>query len=565
MNQADRHKSISDKSAAFGKRLLMFIVFLSVVGCYDHSKRDKDGDSSDGGERAFNDAGAGSRVENQTSVAADEAGGTVELDEVNLSIPEGALDEEIKIGIRVVEPPVPFPDEFEQASDVYELTPRGLEFEEPVKIEVDFREESDRSYVLLWLDDEEDESWEVVDSARIRNNFAEFEVKKVGFFVVAYLVETDGYEPYAGDGIRGGGGIGGSGGVVVDSDEPCRGVRMIPLPVEVEVPIEVPLELLAPIQVAMYLMIDKSTSMNDVSGSATKWAIAVDAINDFVNDPNSQFFDVALQYFPLDTSSCDGTGYDTPAVPMGALPENADNILDSLANTQLGNSTPIEPALRGMTAFCTRFQAEHPDEPCVGVLISSDEPTQCAVEMNALTSISQNAYDDANVRTFTIGMAGADFNLLDQIAKRGGTDCTPDNASDGYACDLTSGMTLVEAFENIHKLISDIEVRTDIHIEIETKILECEWGIPDIPEGEVFESDKINVIFSESGKPEETILKIPAGRSCGSSSFLGGWYYDNEASPTTIIACPQTCDYITSIKTGGSVEFDFGCATMVLR
>lgn len=449
MSQIDFFESVTDKRWVIGKRLLTVIAFMSVSGCFDHIKYNKNEASPDSSERSWDDAGVGSLVENQASAAVDEAGGGIGSNGAITGSGRRVLPEDAGIGSLA-------------SSDV------------------------------------------------------------------------------------------------------CNGIKLILPPVEIEESVEVPYEISELVPAAIYFMIDRSTNMNDVSGSATKWATMVDAIYDFVNNSNSAFLDVGLQYFPLDSPSCDGTGYDTPAVPIGDLPENAGNISDFLVNTQLEDFVPLEPALRGMTAFCAAFQNKNPEEPCAGIVISGGEPTQCALDTNALSDISRNAYDNSNVKTFTVGMAGADVDLLDQIASGGGTDCTPDNTSDGYACDVSSGMTLTEAFENIRKTMTRIEVRTETRVEIVLKISHCEWNIPEMPEGVVFESDLVNLVFSKPGEPEITIGKIPTGRRCDHYSSRG-WFYDDEDLPTKIIACDQTCDDIKYEVISGSADMYYGCETVLIE
>ncbi|MBN1655374.1 MAG: VWA domain-containing protein [Deltaproteobacteria bacterium] len=351
-----------------------------------------------------------------------------------------------------------------------------------------------------------------------------------------------------------------------DPKDICAGKKVDPVPVEIEVEVEIPYEVKEPAPIAIYLMVDRSLSMNDPSGDSTKWEIVKESVEAFLNDQESAFLDVGIQYFPLDTDACDGVVYATPAVPVGRLPDNAGAITTSISSVERESLTPIEPALRGMTAFCAEFQAQNPEEKCVGVLISDGAPTYCSREASVLVGVARDAWDNSKVKTFAVGMEGADFSLLDQIAEFGGTDCTPDDSSDGFACDVSSGMTLIQAFEAIRTSITRIETRTETTIKIETKIADCEWGLPDTPEtiageGEEFNQDKVNVVFYDPSKGEETIKKVPPGVDCDSVS--GGWHYDDEDAPTKIVACPQTCDYITSVK-GATIDIQLGCDTIVI-
>ena len=367
-------------------------------------------------------------------------------------------------------------------------------------------------------------------------------------------------------GIGGGwGGSGGASGGSMDFDDFCAGEKVDPEPVEIKVETRVPFEVLVPEPIAVYIMLDKSGSMNDEM--PTKWDVAVKAINTFVNDPNSEFIDVALQYFPFPFGeNCDGTLFAVPAVPMGPLPENAENISNSLANTSPGGYTPVEGALRGLTQFCIQYQARVSDKRCVGVLISDGRPTMCTENSGVLIDIAAYSYDEHDVRTFTVGMQGdTDFDLLDQIALFGGTDCTsnPDGTADpadGHYCDVRpgSGMTLLQAFEAIREFVTDLEWRTEYQTKISTKISACDWGIPNPPEGKTFDKNMVNVVFSSPEGDDLTIPYLKSDNDCEEVSYA--WYYDDEDNPTKLIACPRTCDFITSVE-GAMIDIQFGCET----
>jgi hypothetical protein len=374
-----------------------------------------------------------------------------------------------------------------------------------------------------------------------------------------------------GGGYGGGtsGGTAASGGSM-DEEDICAGKKVDPEPVEITVETLVPYEVVVPEPIAVYIMLDKTGSMDD-RNTPTKWQVAVDAINTFVNDPDSAFINVALQYFSgNDQGLCDGVAWSTPAVPMGPLPDNAPNISASLAATSPGGNTPIEGALRGLTQFCTQFQAQNPDIKCVGVLISDGRPTSCNQDSQFLVDIAANAYANSDVRTFTVGMQGdTDFVLLDNIALWGGTDCTPNpdgtaNPADGHYCDVRpgSGMTLLQAFEAIRSFVTTLEERTEYRTEVTSKISECEWGIPDPPEGETFDKDMVNVIFSQPDEDDITIPRVDSQEECADVS--DGWYYDDPEEPTQLISCEQTCEFITSVE-GAVIDIQFGCETEIAK
>lgn len=375
-------------------------------------------------------------------------------------------------------------------------------------------------------------------------------------------------------GTGGDAGTGGNGGTGGDSDDDsgadeqsdadtgvtCDPVEVNPEPVEIEVEVSVEYEEQVILPVAVYIMLDRSLSMEDLN----KWGTMVNAIGEFVDDPASDFIEIALQYFSLDTPLCDGSLYDTPAVPMVSLPDNADAIKSSLANTSLKLFTPMEPALIGMTAFCGQFQINNPDQKCIGLFISDGAPTMCSLSSSVLIGIAEDAYNTSEVKTFVVGLAGADFSLLDQIAQVSDSDCTPMDATDGFACDAASDMTPLEALEAVRENITEIQTTIVSRIEIQTQVLECEWNIPDPPSAQSFDRDRLNLQFSPTGEDIDNRIvgRVLSEDDCGSVSR--GWYYDNPDDPTKIVACPGFCSTIESLG-HEVIKVLFGCTTVTAK
>ncbi len=371
------------------------------------------------------------------------------------------------------------------------------------------------------------------------------------------------------------GGTGGTDWTATDSgiDKACASFSTEAKQVEVEVPTEVQVEVVVGSPVAIYLMQDQSWSMNEQSGATNKWQTAVDSINAFVNDPTSTNIDIALQYFALPGGDCaTGAGYDTPEVPLGTLPGHAANISASLAAHFPGAGgdpfTPIEGALRGLTAFCTRFKQDpvaNPDgEDCVAVLVTDGIPTTCNLDWNVLIGIAADAYNNYGVMTFAIGMAGADFNLLDQIAMAGGGDCTPDPADPTWACNVSTGqITFLDALNQIRDMVTELQTITQIEIQMQPQALECEWEIPEPPAGEQFNPDKVNIQFSASGVAgdEQIIGRVNSADRCGDQL---AWHYDDPNNPASMVACPKTCDTIQAAPTG-RIDILLGCGTLLIE
>lgn len=89
--------------------------------------------------------------------------------------------------------------------------------------------------------------------------------------------------------------------------------------------------------------------------------------------------------------------------------------------------------------------------------------------------------------------------------------------------------------------------------------LACQWEIPSAPQGETFDAKETNVQLSLDGHTEQ-LGKAPSVADCGARD---GWYYDSDAAPRRVIACPSTCSRI-QLAQDAQVRVLFGCETVVL-
>jgi hypothetical protein len=103
---------------------------------------------------------------------------------------------------------------------------------------------------------------------------------------------------------------------------------------------------------------------------------------------------------------------------------------------------------------------------------------------------------------------------------------------------------------------------TDVRIEIQSTPVPCEWKIPMPPEGETFDTDKVNVDFATGSNPSQRVGAVGSAAECAQVS--GGWHYDDPANPTKVMVCPQTCQVIQG-ATDARVDVLFGCATEPAR
>jgi hypothetical protein len=93
---------------------------------------------------------------------------------------------------------------------------------------------------------------------------------------------------------------------------------------------------------------------------------------------------------------------------------------------------------------------------------------------------------------------------------------------------------------------------------IDGKELDCEWAIPPPPAGQTFNPNLVNVDYTPSGGSAMPIYHVNTAADCGPQ---GGWYYDNNTSPTKVLVCPSTCSTIKA-DPNGQIDIVFGCATV---
>jgi len=311
--------------------------------------------------------------------------------------------------------------------------------------------------------------------------------------------------------------------------------------------------------VALFIMQDRSGSM--VTGfpppaSPQSWQNSTDAITAFVNDPMSKGVDIGLGTFPAgaqNTADCQaGSDCGNPVVPIASLPGNAQNMISAMM-AQKPNSplalTPTECGLRGMINACLNFHMSSPTgENCVAVLVTDGVPDQCDVNQTNLTQIIADGHAKG-IDTYTLGLPGADLNVLNQYAQAGGT---------GMAIDVTGGaQAFISALNSIRVKVAHTDKHTVVTSHVIQTPLKCEWKIPPHQEGDpALDPQKVNLQYTPPNAPPLQFGHVAGVSACPATS--NAWYFDDEKMPTQIFLCPNTCAAIETVM-GARIDILLHC------
>ncbi|MBL8606081.1 MAG: VWA domain-containing protein [Myxococcales bacterium] len=284
--------------------------------------------------------------------------------------------------------------------------------------------------------------------------------------------------------------------------------------------------------ISLVFMVDKSGSMGGAQMSL-RWTPAVAALNDFFADPASTGVNASLAFFPQTKNECSSASYSTPAVAMTALPSGA--FAPALAANSPGSGTPTLVAETGAIEYAQSVAATlPPGEKVAIVLVTDGDPNDCSsTPANVAAAAATVA---ADIKTYVIGV-GPDAANLDQIATGGGT-------APHIQVNTTSAAT------------TSADLRAAIG-KIKAAQLGCEYGLPAPPGGQTLDVNAVNVDYTPAGGALQT---LPYSADC---SNKGGWHYDNVATPTQIVMCPDICATLQGDVTGGKIDIVFGCVTTV--
>lgn len=98
---------------------------------------------------------------------------------------------------------------------------------------------------------------------------------------------------------------------------------------------------------------------------------------------------------------------------------------------------------------------------------------------------------------------------------------------------------------------------------VNTSRIDCEIGLPPPPDGMLLDPSKVNVAVLT---PEDELTLGRATDMSACDPTRGGWYFDDNDQPQSVILCPASCDDAQERlrATGGTVDVRFGCDSLPL-
>jgi hypothetical protein len=272
----------------------------------------------------------------------------------------------------------------------------------------------------------------------------------------------------------------------------------------------------------MILLVDQS--LDQGSGN---WQATGAAVDQFVMDPGSDGISAGLMLFPHagQAETCDPTEYAVLDVPIAPLPGNAPALASALAATYQMQPSGYQAEMQGTLSIATAWQASHPTHKVVVVLIAFGDPAYCDKSFDDLGALSADALSNNGVRTYVIGVPGANVTNLDKIAAAGGT-----------------------------KVAYDITALQQIAVDA----LACEWPIPPPPSNQPLDPDKVNLQYTPMPNAMPQIL--PRAMDLAGCKGGSGWYYDSNTMPTEIILCPLSCATVPNTSVWDVL---FGCPSVL--
>jgi hypothetical protein len=291
------------------------------------------------------------------------------------------------------------------------------------------------------------------------------------------------------------------------------------------------------VPVNMFITVDKSGSMDDDN----KWVNAESAFNAFFADPEAASLRVALRFWPddgCDDNTCSTDICSQPLVDIGPLsdPAHVQALISAFASRDPDGLTPTSAALAGATKWAKDYTvAVESTEKVVVLLVTDGEPTACDENINTIASYAADAWNNNQIPTFAVGLAGSNEAQMDIIAQAGGTNAGFFIGNGNAQADLLAALKEIQASQ-----------------------VACVFAMPEGVPGKPIDPSKVNVSYTAGGTTDpQTIGQVENEAACGTA---GGWYYDDNDNPGTITFCESTCNAVQG-DVAAKIEIIVGCDT----
>jgi hypothetical protein len=292
------------------------------------------------------------------------------------------------------------------------------------------------------------------------------------------------------------------------------------------------------VPLALLVLLDRSGSMRGTKFSAAQKALVV-----FADRGDVVGMKLGLQVFPTvkPLDQCNANVFREPLVPLAPLPGNVLPIRDALISLVAdGSNTPMRSALEGSIAALRDELARDPQQQGAVILVTDGEPAGCG-DLSTVVNAAKNGAAPpggaAKILTFVIGMAGAKFANLNQIAAAGLGAPT--------AFDISSSSDSAQAL-------------VDALVSIRSRVFGCEFVLKEPTAHGVLDLESVEVRFTPGeNDPTKSFRPVASQQDCGETT--GGFYYDDPKAPTRAILCEASCEELRSAGDNAKVEVSFGC------
>jgi hypothetical protein len=279
------------------------------------------------------------------------------------------------------------------------------------------------------------------------------------------------------------------------------------------------------------------------ASSSSVWSYTQQGITKFLQEAPVHPLNVAISVFPDDgyTNSCETTGAaactaagcDAAILGYTSVPYAGSTItskLNGVARSALPPPTPAAQAGAYQIAATDygSYTAPHQPRPIVVMVMQSD-PTNCSASVSDMATAAANAYAANGTKTYVIGINLTNATTPGTIAAAG--------HGKGYSYSGATPDAFIQA--SLDDMLLDL--------------LPCNMALP---AAGTFDPTSTYVYQSTAGNPTKATLSHVTSAS-GCNATTGGYYYDNNTTPTKISLCPASCN--TAIRPETKTYVDLTC------